>query len=179
MVENFVSALVGGLLILVLERLGIIDFLSSQVVTAARGLVIRARHGATYPRVGPDGKFEFIFERPANLGLSRQSRPHSPQYKCRVFLAGSFNGWLRGTDVAYPQSGPPLPEGVIKPDPKWEFQLSANVWNIAVNLKPKGKPYEYKVVVDEGDGFLQWFTDPRNPRVGRYDNSLVTVRKAK
>jgi len=87
----------------------------------------------------------------------------------RVYLAGTFNEWLRAKS----------PTSRIIPDPGYQLrQAKDGIWEISLcNLMP-GASYEYAFIVDYGMGYFQWTNDPKAIDFGPWGFSRIAISGA-
>ncbi len=147
-----VLALIGlsGLLISILLRLGFYESLTGRVISLLQPFLMWLGN----VRDPAEGPFESVVFR---LRI---------QHARRVYLAGTFDEWLRASHIG----------GRITVDPRFALKkTSADVWEIVIRTLPPSSRHEYAFVVDFGTGYWQWLADPECSQRGHFGFSEVVV----
>lgn len=126
-----------GLVASIIVRLGFYDSLTGSVIAVLQPLFFRVS----------------ILKDPRSKG------PFAPVPFCvkvegaaRVYLAGTFNEWLRANHIG----------GRITADQGFRLrECPPGVWQISLRILPPGSRLEYAFVADFGTGYWQWLADPK------------------
>lgn len=118
-----------------------------------------------------------LFRHTRFISDPRQPGPYPPVtftvrvcHAKRVYIAGSFNEWLRTS----------FPGARITHDPAYKlYRKEDDTWEITLyDLMPKTK-YEYAFAVDYGMGYFQWIKDPRAKECGYWGFSEILISESR